>query len=374
MWKNVVLGPQEWQEMDMRQYFEPTDYAHLYREKNSGIYYARMDSRQGGRKTVRRSLKTKELTEAIAKMAAFLQEMGADTPATGNVSWYVAVDTYIARQKMRPNLKPLALQSILLFARHAKELVASDVPAISITPHMCRLWWAAKTKSNAPRTANGTLCAIRKIFSILIESGSVKEDPTTKLELMRVKPTDFFIPGKDDFARIVQEIRRAPVLRGHTGKKALESPAADMVEFLAYSGLRIEEARRLTWGDIGPNVVKVPAIKHAVKPRMLYINPALQGVIEGMKKLRGYYAATDSVFLLDNPRKALTNACTRLGLPHMRVHDLRHFFATTCIEQGVDIPTVAKWLGHQDGGALAMRVYGHLRDEHSKEQASKLKF
>ena len=39
--------------MGMRQYFEPTDYAHLYREKNSGIYYARMDSRQGGRKTVR---------------------------------------------------------------------------------------------------------------------------------------------------------------------------------------------------------------------------------------------------------------------------------------------------------------------------------
>lgn len=59
--------------MGMRQYFEPTDYAHLYREKNSCIYYARMDFRQGGRKTVRRSLKTKELTEAIAKMAAFLQ-------------------------------------------------------------------------------------------------------------------------------------------------------------------------------------------------------------------------------------------------------------------------------------------------------------
>lgn len=35
----------------MRQYFEPTDYAHLYREKNSGIYYARVDSRKGGRKT-----------------------------------------------------------------------------------------------------------------------------------------------------------------------------------------------------------------------------------------------------------------------------------------------------------------------------------
>lgn len=80
------------------------------------------------------------------------------------------------------------------------------------------------------------------------------------------------------------------------------------------------------------------------------------------------------MFVIENPRKALTNACVRLGLPHVRVHDLRHFFATTCIEQGVDIPTVAKWLGHQDGGALAMRVYGHLRDEHSKEQASRLRF
>jgi hypothetical protein len=31
----------------------------------------------------------------------------------------------------------------------------------------------------------------------------------------------------------------------------------------------------------------------------------------------------------------------------------------------VDIPTINRWLGHRDGGALAMRVYGHLRQEHS---------
>jgi hypothetical protein len=29
-------------------------------------------------------------------------------------------------------------------------------------------------------------------------------------------------------------------------------------------------------------------------------------------------------------------------------------FATRCIESGVDIPTVSRWLGHKDGGALAM--------------------
>ena len=34
---------------------------------------------------------------------------------------------------------------------------------------------------------------------------------------------------------------------------------------------------------------------------------------------------------------------------------------TSCIESGVDIPTVSRWLGHRDGGALAMRVYPPCR-------------
>jgi integrase len=53
-------------------------------------------------------------------------------------------------------------------------------------------------------------------------------------------------------------------------------------------------------------------------------------------------------------------------------HDFRHLFATRCIASGVDIPTVSRWLGHADGGALAMRTYGHLRQEHSQAQAAKV--
>jgi hypothetical protein len=49
-------------------------------------------------------------------------------------------------------------------------------------------------------------------------------------------------------------------------------------------------------------------------------------------------------------------------------------FAITCIEAGVDIPTVARWLGHKGGGALAMKVYGHLRYEHSAAQIKKVTF
>jgi integrase len=72
--------------------------------------------------------------------------------------------------------------------------------------------------------------------------------------------------------------------------------------------------------------------------------------------------------------KALTSTCSKVGTHRMTRHDLRHLFATRCIEAGVDIPTVSRWLGHKDGGALAMRTYGHLRDEHSQAMAAKVTF
>jgi integrase len=70
----------------------------------------------------------------------------------------------------------------------------------------------------------------------------------------------------------------------------------------------------------------------------------------------------------------LTAACAKVGVKRLVRHDLRHLFATRCIESGVDIPTVSRWLGHRDGGALAMRTYGHLRDEHSQAMAAKVSF
>ncbi|MGO9202712.1 MAG: tyrosine-type recombinase/integrase [Limisphaerales bacterium] len=75
--------------------------------------------------------------------------------------------------------------------------------------------------------------------------------------------------------------------------------------------------------------------------------------------------------------KVLTSACQALtsqGLPHLSHDDLRHLFATQCIESGVDIPTVSRWLGHKDGGALAMKTYGRLRQTHSQQQAATADF
>jgi integrase len=62
------------------------------------------------------------------------------------------------------------------------------------------------------------------------------------------------------------------------------------------------------------------------------------------------------------------------GLPDFCFHDLRHYFISTCVMAGIDYLTIARWVGHRDGGVLIGRVYGHLNDEHAKKMATLLVF
>ena len=82
----------------------------------------------------------------------------------------------------------------------------------------------------------------------------------------------------------------------------------------------------------------------------------------------------DKVFEAKEATMSLAKACQAVGIKKLTHHDLRHLFATACIESGVDIPTVSGWLGHVDGGTLAMSTYGHIRPSHSSEAAQKVRF
>ena len=100
----------------------------------------------------------------------------------------------------------------------------------------------------------------------------------------------------------------------------------------------------------------------------------MKSLLEKLRAERPDAKPTDGVMLVAKCQGAINSGCKAVGIKRFTHHDLRHLFATRCIESGVDIPTVAKWLGHKDGGALAMKVYGHLREEHSVGMAKRVSF
>jgi integrase len=102
--------------------------------------------------------------------------------------------------------------------------------------------------------------------------------------------------------------------------------------------------------------------------------PDMRELLERLRTERPTDAPQCPVMRVQECQGAINSACKKLGITRFTHHDLRHLFATRCIESGVDIPTVSRWLGHKDGGALAMKVYGHLRDQHSVSMAQRVTF
>ena len=232
------------------------------------------------------------------------------------------------------------------------------VSAVSVAEVLC---FAERVNRYGTSRWNALVCALR---SITPHAGV--------LELRAIVPKDRALLTPEDFARLLEELR-----------KARRSHGALVVEFLARTGLRINAARQLRWEHVGENVLRAPgSVMKNAKPVEL---PFIPGLRECLEKLR---AVSESARQESRPTKnsraefvlpqrecktALWRACRALGLPLLAHHDFRHLFATRCIQSGVDLPTVARWLGHQDGGALLARTYFHLVDEHSRRMALKVK-
>jgi len=53
------------------------------------------------------------------------------------------------------------------------------------------------------------------------------------------------------------------------------------------------------------------------------------------------------------------SARTAVGLPHVRLHDLRHYFASGLIAAGCDVVTVKRAMGHASA-TVTLAVYSHL--------------
>jgi integrase len=138
---------------------------------------------------------------------------------------------------------------------------------------------------------------------------------------------------------------------------------ANLVCFLAYSGVRIGEAKHVIWADADfarrqLHVRGDPetATKNG-ETRFVPMIPDLERMLTELRAERAEEPANATVMRVFECQNSMTHAAEKIGMKRITHHDLRHLFVTICIESGVDIPTVSRWLGHKDGGPLCMKTY-----------------
>ena len=222
------------------------------------------------------------------------------------------------------------------------------------------------------RCTTTRLIRFRHIFELAIGRGLIARNPALEVTKVKVPQRKLELPSSEQFKKIVEHTRNSG--------SATSQGCGDLVEFLAYSGCRINEAARVRWADVDEERGRIfiaPAKND--QSRFIPLLDSMKGLLERIRKTPRWFRAehrksAGCILSVSECEEALTKACEKAEAHRITHHDLRHLFATRCIESGVDIPTVSRWLGHKDGGALAMKTYGHLRDEHSQAMAAKVTF
>ncbi len=354
-----------------------TSTTHLYRHK-SGTYYARLNV--AGKPTWR-SLKTKILSVAKPELAktldenAFRDELSHDTPVTEKMTGAEALalreSQLLNNPATKSSTKKYWTQVVGALKKSWPDLLTLEMRRISV--EQCEAWAGKASKQMSAVRFNSCLLVVKSLFKIAIKHGVRRTNPGLSIKRAKVRRKDLSnkLPSQSRFRDWVV------ALRERRGSKA--QPKADMVELLAYTGMRIGESKWVQWRhcDFGKGEILVlgtpdNGTKNGSFRRIPMI-PAARKLLERLKADQEP-AATDYVLRVKDADKAMKSAAKTIGIDALTHHDLRHLFATMCIESGVDIPTVSRWLGHRDGGILAMQVYGHLRNEHSLTAASRVSF
>ncbi len=268
------------------------------------------------------------------------------------------LDDWRQYQKSRTDIEETTKKNYSDISKWLVRRFPNDAPPAELKAHL----WPEIIEEYAPSPSNNILGMLSGIAAQMVINGHLPSNPFQSIK--RRKPNSALVDALslDQVLSIIDSISAQ--------KRAYSKEAADFVAVLAFSGIRVGQARALSPADVGAKSLRIRSGVSGSKgadTRLLPLNRFLEPVLR-----RRIAEGCDPSFTMRSPRESLNNATNRLGLHPQRVHDLRHFFATYCIEQGVDIPTVSRWLGHKDGGVLAMKTYGHLRDEHSHAMAARI--
>ena len=348
----------------------------LIRYVPSGTYYARIRIRG---KLLRKSLNTNLISVAklrLTDLEKAERQAGENQDALGNgkMIFGQAVDVFRQRiqgdASLKPRTKEYYEQRIVALLRSWPGLAEMELRRITKTD--CLGWASRIGAAVSPTAYNHTISILRGIIELGVECGARYDNPARFIKRVGERRKKLPLPDFDQFLAFVAEVE--------SSGSGFSGPCAELVRFLAFGGFRKMEASFITWGDCdftkGKIVVRgdpETGTKNG-EFREVPMMPEMRQMLERMRSERAAETAETGVMRVHECQKAMDRAATVVGMQRITHHDLRHLFATRCIESGVDIPTVSRWLGHKDGGALAMRVYGHLRDQHSVEMAQKVTF
>ena len=219
-----------------------------------------------------------------------------------------------------------------------------------------------------PYQANRLLAVLRKFFNWCEKNGFRKDhtNPALHVEPFKERKRERFLSPA--------EISHLGTVLAEVEREGGQSPfAIAAIRLLILTGARLSEVLTLQWDwiDFESSCIRLPDSKTGAKT--IYLSPPAMQVLAGLSRCEDnphVICGLKKGACLVNLQKPWRAIRTRAGLDNVRIHDLRHSFASIAVASGMSLPMIGKLLGHSQPQTTAR--YAHLADDPMKLAADQI--
>ena len=160
------------------------------------------------------------------------------------------------------------------------------------------------------------------------------------------------------------------MLDRYEAKQPSSKVQADIIRLLLMTGCRKSEVLNLRWMEVEGDTLDLEDSKTG--PRQVLLSPEARAIIERQPRSGSLWVFPSPM----NPARArfdlsLWKKVRKLaGIEDVRLHDLRHTFASQAAMQGIPLPVVARLLGHAQV-QMTLR-YAHVSDRDVEAAAERI--
>ncbi len=219
-----------------------------------------------------------------------------------------------------------------------------------------------------PYRANRTRAKMSKFFNWCEEHGYRDDysNPTRHVKKYKEEPRHRYLSGEEQ-KRLGDALNQAEA-------EGIASPyAVDAIRLLSLTGARLREITHLKWDYVNfeRSTLDLPDSKTGRKT--IYLNAAAKDILTKIvRQADNPYVICGTVpgGPLINLQKPWARIRTMAGLEDVRMHDLRHTFASVAAMGGMSLPMIGALLGHSQPQTTAR--YAHLAADPLREAAEQI--